>query len=219
MNIDKFFKKFLKALKIIDLSITARASLISLSPSGLLRIVVLFFHCLLRKRFNTLNISSIGASEGVYEGINATFAPDFSKISRHPFVLCILELSRIITQSAKFNPRSSLIQISSLVAKSANVLALFVDTSGQANHCHVDVIAIIMLFDPLKHIFKISLPKTSRKPRVIVFCFVWNWYFINVDKFCIGIDHIYKFFAEQPSDNALIHYIYILRSWSSFLKA
>ena len=172
MNIYKFFKKFLKTLKIIDLSIAAWASLLSLNPSDLLRMVVLFFHYLLRKRFNTSNISSIGASEGVYDGINATFALDFSKISKQAFVLCILKLSRIITQTDKFNPRSSLIEISSLVAKSANILALFVDTSGQANDCHVDIIAIIMLFEPLKHIFKISLPKTSRKPRIIVFFYV-----------------------------------------------
>ena len=64
---------FLNTLKIIILSTNARVSLICLCPSFLFRMNVRSFHCLFNERLKTLKMSSICASDGVYDGINAIF--------------------------------------------------------------------------------------------------------------------------------------------------
>ena len=93
---DNDLMNFLNTLKIIILSTNARVSLICLSPSFLFRMNVRSFHCLFNERLKTLKMSSIDASDEVYDGINAIFALHLSSRSKTSFVLWILELSIVI---------------------------------------------------------------------------------------------------------------------------
>ena len=130
---DSALINFLNTFIIIVLSINARVSLICRSPSDLFRITVLSFHCLFNDLLKTLKMSSIGASDGVYAGMNAILAPHLSSRSKTLFVLCTLELSIVMIHSESLHPRSHSIHIRSLFKNLKNVFVLFLSTRGSAN--------------------------------------------------------------------------------------
>ena len=124
-----------------------------LCPLYIFKFVIRFFHCLFNKIFSKLNTSSIGAKDGVYRGIKATLAPDHSKISITTLVLLILELSRIINLSDSSFSRSNLTHNNYFSRKSPKVSKLFLVVNGDTIHSPIDEIAIIIVFDPLYHMF------------------------------------------------------------------